>query len=101
VPSLPDPRRLSTRRVTVRGSSGASPLAAAPAPAPASAVTRRSRTAAAQPRIVVVGDLVLDVVLVPDRDLERGTDVTGGVRLRQGGSASTTARWLGDRKSVV
>jgi len=53
------------------------------------------RTAAAQPRIVVVGDLVLDVVLVPDRDLERGTDVTGGVRLRQGGSASTTARWLG------
>jgi ribokinase len=44
---------------------------------------------------VVVGDLVLDVVLVPDRGLERGTDVTGGVRLRQGGSASTTARWLG------
>ena len=49
----------------------------------------------ARPRIVVVGDLVLDVVLVPDRDLERGTDVTGRVVLRQGGSAANAARWLG------
>jgi ribokinase len=48
-----------------------------------------------RPRVVVVGDLVLDVVLAPDRDLQRGTDVTGSIQLRQGGSASTTARWLG------
>src|SRR4051812_45322725 len=34
-------------------------------------------------------------MLLPDRDLERGTDVPGKVRLRQGGSATTTARWLG------
>jgi ribokinase len=47
------------------------------------------------PSIVVVGDLVLDVVLAPALDLERGTDVPGRVRLRQGGSATTTARWLG------
>jgi sugar/nucleoside kinase (ribokinase family) len=45
--------------------------------------------------VVVVGDLVLDVVLVPDHDLARGTDVTGRVAMRQGGSASTAARWLG------
>lgn len=45
--------------------------------------------------MVVVGDLVVDVMLLPDRDLERGTDVPGRVRLRQGGSATTTARWLG------
>ena len=38
---------------------------------------------------------MLDVVLVPDGDLRRGTDVTGRVSLRQGGSASNTARWLG------
>ena len=44
---------------------------------------------------MVVGDLVLDVVLAPDRGLARGTDVTGRVVMRQGGSASNAARWLG------
>lgn len=38
---------------------------------------------------------MLDVVLAPDRPLERGTDVPGRVMLRQGGSAASTARWLG------
>jgi ribokinase len=46
-------------------------------------------------RIVVVGDLMLDVVVAPGRALERGTDVPGRVALRQGGSAANTARWLG------
>lgn len=56
----------------------------------------RSRPATQSgPVIVVLGDLVVDVVLAPDRDLQRGTDVTGRVMLRQGGSAATTARWLG------
>jgi ribokinase len=45
--------------------------------------------------VVVVGDLVLDVVLAPDHDLARGTDVVGRVVLRSGGSAANTARWLG------
>lgn len=49
----------------------------------------------APPRVVVVGDLVLDVVLAPDGSVERGTDVTGRVVMRQGGSAANTARWLG------
>ena len=44
---------------------------------------------------MVVGDLVIDVVLAPERALEHGTDVPGRVRLVQGGSAATTARWLG------
>jgi sugar/nucleoside kinase (ribokinase family) len=47
------------------------------------------------PRIVVVGDLVLDVVVAPARPLEAGTDVPGRVQFVQGGSAATTARWLG------
>lgn len=47
------------------------------------------------PRIVVLGDLTLDVVLAPARALERGTDVPGRALLRQGGSAANTARWLG------
>ena len=70
MPSLPRPRRLPQRRSGVR-------------------------RAATPPRVVVVGDLVLDVVLAPDRALARGTDVTGRVVLRQGGSASNAARWLG------
>jgi sugar/nucleoside kinase (ribokinase family) len=51
--------------------------------------------------VVVVGDLVVDVVLAPASDLEAGTDVPGRVMLRQGGSATTTARWLGRRGAHV
>jgi sugar/nucleoside kinase (ribokinase family) len=43
----------------------------------------------------VVGDLMLDVVLRSERPLETGTDVPGAVSFVQGGSAATTARWLG------
>ena len=52
----------------------------------------------------MLGDLVVDVVLAPDQALEHGTDVTGRVRLVQGGSAATTARWigrLGARSSMI
>lgn len=51
--------------------------------------------AARRPRVLVLGDLVLDVVVAPTRAIERATDVTGTVAIRQGGSASNTARWLG------
>ena len=47
-----------------------------------------------KPRVLVLGDLVLDVVLTPDRPIETGTDVPGTVGIRQGGSAANTARWL-------
>jgi sugar/nucleoside kinase (ribokinase family) len=43
----------------------------------------------------VLGDLALDVVIRPARPTERGTDVPGRVAFVQGGSAATTARWLG------
>jgi sugar/nucleoside kinase (ribokinase family) len=66
---------------------------------------RRGRAASARrPRIVVLGDLMLDVVLTPARPLLTGTDVPGHVALRQGGSAATTARWLarlGARSTLV
>jgi sugar/nucleoside kinase (ribokinase family) len=57
----------------------------------------RSRAGRPHPaaRIVVLGDLMLDVVLAPERPLEPGTDVPGRVSLVQGGSAANTARWLG------
>ena len=47
---------------------------------------------------------MLDVVVIPSRPLERGTDVPGTVSLRQGGSAANTARWLarlGARSTLV
>ena len=44
--------------------------------------------------MIVLGDLVLDVVLAPNRTPERGTDVPGRVAIHQGGSAANTARWL-------
>ncbi|MDO8484437.1 MAG: PfkB family carbohydrate kinase [Candidatus Limnocylindrales bacterium] len=47
------------------------------------------------PRIVILGDLALDVVVAPSRPLESGTDVAGRVAFVQGGSAANTARWLG------
>ncbi len=53
------------------------------------------------PRVLVVGDLVVDVVLAPSADLISGTDVAGRVMLRQGGSAATTARWLARGGAVV
>ncbi len=56
---------------------------------------RRPARGVPAPRIVVLGDLMLDVVLAPDRALEVGTDVPGRVALVQGGSAANTARWLG------
>ncbi|HEV8401546.1 MAG TPA: carbohydrate kinase family protein [Candidatus Limnocylindrales bacterium] len=56
---------------------------------------RRGASGPSPARIVVLGDLMLDVVLAPDRDLASGTDVPGRVSLVQGGSAANTARWLG------
>ncbi len=57
--------------------------------------TVRRRPTAPSARVVVLGDLMLDVVLAPARPLETGTDVPGHVALVQGGSAANTARWLG------
>ena len=37
---------------------------------------------------------MLDVVLAPAESLVAGTDVPGGITLRQGGSAANAARWL-------
>jgi len=56
------------------------------------------------PRVLVLGDLMLDVVVTPDRAPVIATDVPGRVVLRQGGSAATTARWLarlGARSALI
>ncbi len=40
---------------------------------------------------MALGDLLLDVVVSPERPLERGTDVPGTLAFRRGGSAANTA----------
>ena len=42
-------------------------------------------------RLVALGDLLLDVVISPERPIERGTDVPGRLAFRRGGSAANTA----------
>ena len=42
-------------------------------------------------RLVALGDLLLDVVISPERPIERGTDVPGALAFRRGGSAANTA----------
>lgn len=51
--------------------------------------SRRVRTAGCQ--LVSLGDLLLDVVVMPERPIERGTDVPGALSFRRGGSAANTA----------
>lgn len=45
-----------------------------------------------KPRIVCIGDLMLDVVVRATVELDSGTDVPGTVRFRAGGSAGNTCR---------
>ncbi len=56
------------------------------------------------PRLVALGDLLLDVVISPERPIERGTDVPGTLGFRRGGSAATTAAVfarLGGRAALI
>ncbi|MEO8094115.1 MAG: PfkB family carbohydrate kinase [Pseudolysinimonas sp.] len=46
-------------------------------------------------RIVVVGDIVNDIVVVPRSEVRPDTDTPSTIRLRPGGSAANTAVWLG------
>lgn len=46
-------------------------------------------------RVVVFGDIVNDVVVVPKTAIRPDTDTTSVIRPRPGGSAANTAAWLG------
>ncbi|MDP8905322.1 MAG: PfkB family carbohydrate kinase, partial [Chloroflexota bacterium] len=46
----------------------------------------------ARPRLVALGDLVLDIVVAPEVAIASGTDVGGSIRFRTGGSAANVAR---------
>jgi sugar/nucleoside kinase (ribokinase family) len=44
-----------------------------------------------QPRLVALGDVLLDIVVTPERPIQSGTDVAGTIAFRRGGSAANTA----------
>lgn len=49
----------------------------------------------AGPEVLVVGDLMVDVVVVPSGPLNHASDVASTIEMRGGGSAANTACWLG------
>ena len=53
--------------------------------------------AAGPGRVLVVGDLLVDVVARPEGPLRIGSDTAAEVRLAGGGSAANTAAWIAHR----
>lgn len=52
-------------------------------------------------RIVVVGDVINDIVVVPRGEVRPDTDTAATIRPRPGGSAANTAVWLGSLGAPV
>jgi sugar/nucleoside kinase (ribokinase family) len=48
------------------------------------------------PRVLVVGDVIDDVIVVPHGPIRSDTDTVSDIRSAPGGSAGNTAAWLGD-----
>ena len=61
----------------------------------ATAWSQRSAVGMSGDRIVVVGDVINDIVVVPRGEIRPDTDTASTIRLRPGGSAANTAAWLG------
>jgi len=53
------------------------------------------------PRIVVAGDVIDDIVVVPAGPIRRDTDTPSSIARRAGGSAANTAAWLGSLGTSV
>ncbi len=55
----------------------------------------------ARNRVVVFGDVIDDIVVVPDGPIRRDTDTPSSIRNRAGGSAANAASWLADLGAEV
>lgn len=49
----------------------------------------------AEPRILVVGDTITDIIVMPEGPMVRGSDRRATIRSKPGGSAANHAVWLG------
>ncbi|MBB5633366.1 sugar/nucleoside kinase (ribokinase family) [Cryobacterium mesophilum] len=52
-------------------------------------------------RVVVFGDVIDDIVVVPSGPIRADTDTPSSIRHRAGGSAANVASWLGDQGAAV
>ena len=57
--------------------------------------------AGAPKRIVVFGDVIDDIVVVPTGPIRNDTDTPSSIRHRAGGSAANAASWLSDQGAAV
>jgi len=64
-------------------------------------VTRSGLSAASAPRVLVVGDIVTDVVVLTATELAHGSDTPAEIRLTGGGAAANTAAWLAEAGTAV
>jgi sugar/nucleoside kinase (ribokinase family) len=55
----------------------------------------------AEPKILVVGDTITDIIVMPEGPLVRGSDRRAIIRMKPGGSAANHAVWLGSLKMDV
>jgi sugar/nucleoside kinase (ribokinase family) len=55
----------------------------------------------ARARLVVFGDVIDDIVVVPSGPIRQDTDTPSAIRHRAGGSAANTAAWLGEQGASV
>lgn len=53
------------------------------------------------PHVLVVGDVMRDVIVVPEAAMRHGSDINAQVRFAPGGSAANQARWLAAEKLDV
>ncbi|HZY67525.1 MAG TPA: PfkB family carbohydrate kinase [Devosia sp.] len=54
-----------------------------------------------EPRVLVVGDTILDIIVMPEGPMVRGSDRRATIRSKPGGSAANHAVWLGKLGSDV
>lgn len=52
-------------------------------------------------RVLVVGDMMTDIVVMPDGPIARGTDVRASIRQLPGGSGANQAVWLAAKGAAV
>jgi sugar/nucleoside kinase (ribokinase family) len=55
----------------------------------------------AAPRVIVIGDVMTDVIVIPEGPMVRGSDRRAQIRTRPGGSGANQAVWLGSMGTKV
>ena len=53
------------------------------------------------PRVIVIGDVMTDVIVIPEGPMVRGSDRRAQIRSRPGGSGANQAVWFGSMGTRV